>query len=134
MIVLDSSAIIAILLAEPEARQMAGCIAAASRLAISAVQLHETGVVLHRRHGPAALRDLFDFVQANGIRVLPFDHDDALAAIAAYQRFGKGTGHPAQLNLADCAAYALATRLNAPLLFKGEDFARTDVTAAAPSA
>ena len=61
------------------------------------------------------------------ISVMPFGVDDARSATAACQRYGEGTGHPAQLNLADCAAHALATSLGAPLLFKGGDFTRTDV-------
>jgi ribonuclease VapC len=133
MIVLDSSAIIAVLLLEPEAVVFAGIVGTAPLLVMSAMQLHETGVVLHRRGGMPAVQRFMRFVREHNIRVIPFDEQAALDATAAYQRYGKGTGHPAQLNLADCAAYALATRLGVPLLFKGEDFARTDVARALPA-
>jgi ribonuclease VapC len=113
MIVLDSSAPIAILQAEPEGGRIAERMAGAHRLLMSAVQLHESAIVLHRRSGAAAVQALFRFVEANGVAVVPFDRAAALDAIAAY---------------------ALAARFGAPLLFKGEDFARTDVAAAMPPA
>jgi ribonuclease VapC len=131
MIVLDSSAVIAMLHGEPEGQIFVSIMAATAAIFMSAVQLHEAAIVLHRRRGGTAVLELFDFVETNDIRVVPFDEPAARIAIAAYQRYGKGTGHPAQLNLADCAAYGLAASLNAPLLFKGNDFVHTDVSRAA---
>ena len=74
-----------------------------------------------------ALREFEVFLENLDVRILAFDTNQATIAFDAYRRFGKGSGHPAQLNLGDCAAYALARSLNLPLLFKGNDFIHTDV-------
>jgi ribonuclease VapC len=131
MIVLDTSAMIAILEGEPDAGVYSRSISGAPALAVSALQVHEAGIVLHRRHGAGAVLRLWRLLEENNVEIRAFDEPAARTAIAAYQRYGKGTGHPAQLNLADCAAYALARALNAPLLFKGDDFVHTDVARAA---
>ena len=91
----------------------------------------ETKVVLLARLGSEAV-DLFDqLLDSAGIVVVPFDDEIARAAFDAFRRFGKGQGHRAQLNIVDCAVYALAKMRSQPLLFKGGDFARTDVLSAA---
>lgn len=130
MMVVDTSALITILEREADATQFVTVIANTRDVVTSAMQAHEAGVVLSRRHGAAAAERMWAFLAEHRIRVMPFGVDDARAATAAYQRYGKGTGHPAQLNFADCAAYALATRFGAPQLFKGDDFTQTDVTCA----
>lgn len=131
MIVVDSSALLAIFLGEPDAPRYASAIASAERLAISAVSVHETGVVLRLRHGPSALGALWRFlIESNDFEIVPFDANQARAGMAAFDRYGKGIDAKARLNLADCASYALATTLDVPLLFKGADFAATDVRAA----
>ena len=130
MIVLDSSALVAIFENEPDAPRFAAAMADAGQLVISAVNLHETAIVLRARRGPEAVARLWHFLLAeNDVQIIPFDAAQARLAIEAFGRFGKGMGSKAQLNLADCAAYALARSLDAPLLFKGEDFAATDVIA-----
>ncbi len=128
MIVVDSSALVAILENEPDAAVYAKAIEQAERLLISAVNVHETGVVLRARRGPAAVDRLWRLLQVeNDFEIAAFDEIQARAALSAFERFGKGIHPKARLNLADCAAYALAATMRAPLLFKGEDFSETDV-------
>jgi ribonuclease VapC len=127
MIVVDSSAIIAIFQNEDDAAVYAMAIEAADRLAISAVNAHETAMILRARHGSEAEARFWRYLDASGFEVAPFDKDQARAASDAFGRYGKGINPMARLNLADCAAYALAKSLSAPLLFKGEDFIHTDV-------
>jgi ribonuclease VapC len=79
------------------------------------------------RHGNAAPARLWRFFEENGFEIVPFDELQAREAHAAFDRFGKGIDSKARLNLADCAAYALAKSMNLPLLFKGDDFPHTDV-------
>jgi len=127
MIVLDSSAIVAILWNEPEAGlferalESDGC-------ALSAFTFFETSTVLMRRSRPDTVARLERLVASVGAEVLPYDRQQAEDSRQAYLRFGKGF-HPAALNLGDCVSYALAKSLDAPLLFKGADFAQTDVRA-----
>ncbi|MCM0020556.1 MAG: type II toxin-antitoxin system VapC family toxin [Tagaea sp.] len=131
MIVVDSSALVAIFEAESDAPRYAQVIADAERLAISAVNVHETGAVLRLRRGAAVLGKLWRFlIDQNGFEIVAFDAAQARAAMVAFDRYGKGIDPRARLNLADCAAYALATTLDVPLLFKGGDFAATDVRVA----
>jgi len=128
MIVVDSSALVAIFERESDAATYAAAIRDADRLIISAVNAHETGLVMRVRRGEAAGRQVWRFLrEENDFEIAPFDEVQARAALAAFERFGKGINSTARLNLADCAAYALATTLNLPLLFKGGDFAATDV-------
>lgn len=131
-LVLDSSAIVAILTEEPEAESFVSAIRAAEHVAISAMTLFELSVVMLRRRGPGGVQDVRDLLTAAGAQVIPFDGRTAEAATAAYARFGKGIHADARLNLGDCAAYALAKQLDAPLLFKGQDFPMTDVKVAVP--
>ena len=127
MIVVDSSALIAIFLDEPEESKFRAVIAGADRCVISAVNAHETATVLRMRLGPAAVEQLWQFLAESGIEIVPFDEAQMRAAAIAFDLFGKGIHPRAQLNLSDCAAYALAKTMNAPLLFKGNDFAQTDL-------
>jgi ribonuclease VapC len=128
MIVVDSSALIAILEREDDAARYAAEIEKADRLLISAVNVHETGIVLRARRGAAAVVRMWRFLQQdNDFEIVPFDEAQAHDALEAFDRFGKGLHAKARLNLADCAAYALARAKKAPLLFKGDDFTATDV-------
>ena len=132
MIAVDTSALIAILLAEQEAEAFKHRLAA-EPARVSAVSLQEASMVLAERLGDAtAWQELDELIQAIPLEVIA--HDQQLAEIArdAFLRFGKGR-HPARLNCGDCASYALAKSLNIPLLFKGTDFAQTDIVAALPS-
>jgi ribonuclease VapC len=127
MIVIDSSALLAILLQESDKQSFQNIVASAERCVISAVNAHETATVLRIRHGRAAVEHLWQFFADNEIEILPFDEAQVRAAAAAFDRYGKGIHSTARLNLSDCAAYALAKTMNAPLLFKGHDFMETDV-------
>ena len=126
MIVVDSSALLAILLDEPDARSIADLINDAEGRTISSFNLFETHVVIHRQGRDEGVRDLRSLLARTRLTTVPFDDAQAALAFAAYRRYGKGN-HPAALNLGDCAAYALAKSLDLPLLFKGNDFARTDI-------
>jgi ribonuclease VapC len=127
MIVIDSSALLAILLNEPEKRAFEKVIAAANRCLVSAVNAHETATVLRTRIGRAAVGRLWYLLAKSSIEVVPFDDPQVWAASIAFNRYGKGIHSKASLNLCDCAAYALAKRMKAPLLFKGNDFRHTDL-------
>lgn len=124
MIVVDTSAIVAILLGEPEAARFRLQIAAESDVRISAVTDHEARLIAFHRQQAPLLADYERLIE--GWVVEPFDRKQSALAFAAYRRYGKGN-HPARLNFADCAAYALAKGLDAELVFKGADFAHTDV-------
>ncbi len=130
-IVLDTSALVAFLFREPDANHYLEAMRRSAGMVLSALTLFEARTVLQARN-PAAVQELDQLMNVLGIGVSPFDEQQAETAFNAYGRFGKGQGHPAQLNLCDCAAYALARTLNAPLLFKGQDFIHTDIIAALP--
>jgi ribonuclease VapC len=130
VIVIDSSALIAILRREPEADSFLRAIVSAEGCLLSAVSLLETSMVLAGRTGGASTwAELDELIARAAIEVMA--HDVALAdgARSAFLRYGKGR-HPAGLNLGDCASYALAKGRGLPLLFKGRDFSATDLTAA----
>jgi ribonuclease VapC len=129
-VIIDSSAMIAILRDEPEARAMAEAIEGVSPRQVSAANWLETAVVIDGSRDPVASRRFDELIDVAGIEVVPVTEGQALIARAAYRDFGKGSGHPAGLNFGDCFAYALAKERGEPLLFKGHDFARTDVVPA----
>ncbi|WP_301750573.1 type II toxin-antitoxin system VapC family toxin [uncultured Erythrobacter sp.] len=130
MIVIDTSAIIAILHREPESDELGAALYAAQRRVIGAPTLFEMRQVMGGRHGRAGTEVADDFLEDAGIETLDWTAHMADLATDAFLRFGKGQGHPAQLNFGDCMAYAVAKALNAPLLFKGDDFVRTDIPSA----
>ncbi len=131
MIVIDSSALIAILRREPEADGFLQIIAEAVSCLLSSVSLLETSMVLAGRTGDATSWTELDALIARArIEVVAQDAELTEAARAAFLRYGRGR-HPAALNLGDCASYALAKHHDVPLLFKGADFPRTDLRAAA---
>jgi len=127
VIVIDASVLIAILEFEPERDAFAETIARADRCVASAVTLLESGMVLRGRRGPSGLVALADLMSESEIEVVAFDAVQVELALTAFARYGKGIHPRARLNLGDCASYALAKALNAPLLYKGSDFASTDV-------
>lgn len=130
MIAVDTSALIAILQDEDEAAHFMAIIAASSTRLMSATTVLEASLVIAGRGGTAALAELDQFVDRTPLEVVPFDYRLAVIARDAFLRYGKGR-HPAALNFGDCASYALAKSRDVPLLFKGDDFSRTDVRAAA---
>jgi ribonuclease VapC len=128
--VIDSSAIIAILFDEPEAQAFLSQMATAEVCRLSAASLVEVGIVL-RREATTKRREAFDeMLRLFTIQIEPVSEAQAYLALDAYDRFGKGTGHPAGLNYGDCFSYALAKQAGEPLLFKGNDFTHTDLEAA----
>ena len=131
--VIDSSALIALLLAESETPAFIEAIAAAPRRLVGAPSYLETAIVMISRLGPEAREQLDRLLVVLRIEIVPFTREQAGLAIAAFQRYGKGTGHAAGLNFGDCFSYALAKHFGDPILFKGNDFSLTDlVIAAAP--
>jgi len=127
--VLDTSALLAILLDEPERRRFSEAIAQAGQCAISAVTVVEVSMILESRHGAGGVRAFDRLLAVARVAVLPVDAAQAEAAREAFRQYGKGR-HPAALNLGDCFAYALARTRGEPLLFKGADFALTDLRSA----
>ena len=130
MIVVDTSALVAIMGDEPERRAFNERIETAAAVRISAANLLEARTVLFARSGEDAVRALDAFLHRSGATVVEVSPQTADLAFDAYRRYGRGTGHPARLNYGDCFAYALARQTGAPLLFKGDDFTHTDIPAA----
>lgn len=130
MIAIDSSALVAILQNEPDALLFAEAIGAAEAIIVSAVSFFETSMVLAGRvQDETAWRLLDALIGRAKIEIVPFDAGQAAIARAAFLKYGKGR-HTATLNFGDCAAYALAKSRNIPLLYKGADFAKTDIVSA----
>lgn len=127
--IVDSSALLAILLKETGFEKPLGKLLDARAAGIAGPTLAETGIVLSSRVGPRAWRLLTLFVGEAGLTVVPFSEEHARAAVDAFQRFGKGR-HPAALNFGDCMSYATARMARQPLLCVGRDFARTDIEVA----
>lgn len=125
--VIDTSAVVAYLRNEPEANAIETILDEAPELRMSAFTVFECRTVLRLRFGPSAAADFELLLAKAGVLVAPFDTEQSEFAFAAYRQFGKGTGHPARLNLGDCAAYALAKSRALPLLFNGNDFVHTDL-------
>jgi ribonuclease VapC len=130
--ILDTSAVIAILRSEPEAKEIALAIEQATHRRISAVNYVEAAAVIDGSHDPIASRRFDDLLREAEVTIEPVSENQALIARAAYRDFGKGSGHPARLNFGDCFAYALAKSRKEPLLFEGDDFNHTDVKAVLP--
>jgi ribonuclease VapC len=128
--IVDASAMIAILRDEPEALSYAKLIASASSRRISAVNYIEAAVVIDGSRDPVASRRFDDLVRAAQLVTEPVTEVQVRIAREAYRDFGKGSGHPAGLNLGDCFAYALAKVTGETILFKGDDFTHTDLTPA----
>jgi ribonuclease VapC len=125
--IIDSSALVAILRDEPEAAAFAAAIEAATPRRISAVNYVEAAVVIDGSRHPGASRRFDDLLREAKILVEPVTFEQARLAREAYRDYGKGSGHPARLNFGDCFAYALARDVGESLLFKGDDLGQTDV-------
>ena len=128
--VLDTSALMAVLFDEPERRRFNELIAAAPVCRLSTATFVEASIVVETRLGETGGRELDLFVHRARIELTPVDADQAEIARAAHRRHGKGRG-PAGLNFGDCFSYALSMATGEPLLFKGDDFSKTDIESAA---
>ena len=124
--VIDTSALLAILQDEPERRAFNEALEAADARIMSVANLVETSIVIEARFGAEAVRDLDLFIERAGVEIVDVTVAHGQAARRAFSRFGKGR-HAAGLNFGDCFAYALAIARDEPLLFKGDDFSKTDV-------
>jgi ribonuclease VapC len=121
-VIVDTSALIAILRDEPEARAFAVAIADADHRSISAANYLEAAIVIDGSRDPIASRRFDDLLREAAIGIEPVTAEQAKVAREAYRDFGRGSGHAARLNFGDCFAYALAKTTGEPLLFKGDDF------------
>jgi ribonuclease VapC len=132
VIAVDTSAIVAIVLNEPERAAFRSAIQSAAKALISTVSAVEAKMVIHGRRGPRAIVFVDDLLDLPVFEIVAPDRADMAAAYAAFVAFGKGSGHPAALNFGDLFSYALAKVRGIPLLFKGNDFAETDIEPAVP--
>ena len=132
MIVADTSAIIAIVFAEPEREAFIDVIRGAQRVLVSTVSVVESRMVVHGRRGERAVVLVDDLLRLPMFELIPPGIAEMDAAYAAFVAFGKGSGHPAALNFGDVFGYALAKVRGLPLLYKGADFSETDIASAAP--
>ncbi len=130
--IVDTSAIIAILRQEPDAERFALALAGAQEPEISAATFLETAIVVDASRDPIASRRLDEFMGAAGLNISLVTEVQARLAREAYRDFGKGSGHKAQLNFGDCFSYALSRATGRALLFKGTDFTHTDIQPALP--
>ena len=130
--VIDTSALLAIFLAEPERKGLLDSIFQAQTRMISAASVLETGIVLEARRGESAGREFDLFLVRANLQIVSLDSEQVEIARSAWRKFGKGR-HPAGLNFGDCFAYALAKFTGEPLLAKGNDFAVTDIEVCPPS-
>jgi ribonuclease VapC len=129
VIALDASAILAIATDEPEGTAFAKLIAENDCI-FGAPSKLEAAMVLNRRTTPQHTMQLTDILKLKNVVVVAFSDEHAMIAEVAFMRFGRGSGHPARLNFGDCMAYAVARVASVPLLFKGDDFAHTDIVPA----
>lgn len=130
--IVDSSALAAILFDEPDADLYKRALAQESSAKISTATLVEIGIVIDQRSGIAGGRRLDQLVDAYQLQPVPLSSEQAAIARRAYREYGRRGKHPAKLNLGDCFSYALASATGEPLLFKGDDFRHTDVRPALP--
>jgi ribonuclease VapC len=131
---IDASAIVAILTREPEADALADVLESARSPITSPIAMFEAALgICRKRHASVdeAEEDVREFLGVAGVRTVSITEREAETALAAFSRYGRGRGHPAQLNLGDCFAYAVAKNHQTALLFKGEDFDKTDIPIAA---
>lgn len=129
----DASAIVAILNSEAEASAFADALERSELRMTSPIAIFEATLGLCRvRHATVeeAAADVAEFLRVAQVRCTAITEQEAQTALVAFARYGKGRGHPAQLNLGDCFAYAVARNANVPLLFKGDDFTKTDIQSA----
>ena len=124
MIIVDTSALVAVLLREPEAADVMRTLAEFDDVVVGAPTLFELRLVMFKRVGSSSVPDVDGLVARLALRVVPFDSAQVSLAFGALERFG---GAPASLNFGDCMSYAVAKAFDAPLLFKGRDFLHTDL-------
>ena len=124
--VIDPSAILAIIYAEPEAEPFLNLINQSDRCLLSSPGYVELSIVLGTRHGEKGVENLARLLESLSVTIVPFTPAQARLAAEAFLQFGKGR-HPAKLNMGDCFSYALAKDAEQPLLFKGNDFGQTDI-------
>ena len=125
--IVDTSAIVAVLRAEPSAEIYVRLIATAPVARVSAGTYVELGIVIDGARNPVMSGAVDRFLEESRIVIEPLTESQARIARTAYQHFGRGSGHPARLNMGDCFAYAVAKNRRVPLLYKGNDFVHTDV-------
>ncbi len=125
--IVDTSAVVAIVLDEPGTDRLLAVLTDTDNPKMSAPTAVEINAVLMRRLRPEDQRRVEQLIAVWGIEVVPFDAEQAVVASAAYRDFGRGSGHPAKLNLGDCFSYALARVTGEPLLYVGDDFGHTDI-------
>ena len=133
MIVVDASAIIAMLTREPDADTLLAALATADRAETTAIAIYEAALGVSRKRQWSVVEaetHVRDFLSAAGVFLEPIQPETAHVALEAFARYGKGRGHPARLNLGDCFVYAQAKAGGASLLYKGDDFSKTDIEAA----
>jgi ribonuclease VapC len=130
-VILDTSAVIGIALGEPELEELSRVISAAPSCKLSAASLLEASIVAESRAGDRGIRLVDSFLQESQVSIEPVTEEQAFLARQCYSDYGKGR-HPAGLNFGDCFSYALAKATGEPLLFKGDDFRKTDVLPALP--
>lgn len=128
--IVDTSALVAILRNEPECLSFAQTLDDADVLRISAATYLEFSMVIDSRQDPVMSRDVDEILDRFGIVIEPVTVEQARIARQAIRDYGRGSGHPARLNIGDCFSYALAREKREPLLFKGKDFAQTDLRSA----
>jgi ribonuclease VapC len=131
-VIVDSSALVAILHDEPEAAAFLRAIYAGGECRISAANFLEAAIVIDAGRSPVASRRFDDLLCQAAIVIEPVTESQVRIAREAYRDFGRGSGHPARLNYGDCFAYALARERGEALLFKGDDFSHTDIEPAIP--
>jgi ribonuclease VapC len=130
---IDASAIVAVLTREAEADRLADLVEQAAAPITSAVAIFEAALgICRKRHASVdeAEDDVREFLRMAGVRTVPITEQEAETALLAFARYGKGRAHPAQLNLGDCFAYAVAKNRRTTLLFKADDFSKTDIRSA----
>lgn len=131
--IVDTSALIAVLRDEPEGHVFTeALINAQAGISISAATMLEAHIVAQRLDTEGLEERLDELIADHAVEIVAFGASQLSAASEAHRKYGKGSGHPARLNFGDCFSYALAKQSGEPLLFKGEDFARTDVKSALP--
>lgn len=131
--IIDSSVLIAILTGEPDAEEFNDLLSGAARPMLSVANYLEAAIVLDRHRSPGPGEKLDRYLAAGAIELVEVTESQVRIARSAYRNFGKGSRHPAGLNLGDCFAYALAVERDEPLLYKGGDFKHTDVRSALSS-
>ena len=125
--IIDSSALVAILRLEPEALPYLQAMKTADARRLSAGNYLGVSIVIDKNHNPVLSRELDELIRDANITIEPVTEEQVRIARDAYRDFGKGSGHAAGLNFGDCFAYALARAMREPLLYKGDDFSETDV-------